>query len=94
MACKCFQETRKAMDKRLRDAAASNCAEVDESDFDNRVIVLEKGDYCDVMLSYRFRYRKRKKNGDLEQRCTNGDTRIAINFCPFCGTKFKGKADG
>ncbi|MBP2843897.1 hypothetical protein J8655_00010 [Dickeya oryzae] len=82
------------MDKRLRDATASNCAEVDESDFDNRVIVLEKGDYCNVMLSYRFRYRKRKKNGDIEQRCTNGDTRIAINFCPFCGTKFKGKADG
>ncbi|WP_123252490.1 hypothetical protein [Dickeya undicola] len=82
------------MDKRLRDAVASNCAEVDESDFDNRVFVLEKGDYCNVMLSYRFRYRKRKKNGALEQRCTNGDTRIAINFFPFCGTKFNGKADG
>ncbi|MEI7212979.1 hypothetical protein WCT97_10120 [Pectobacterium versatile] len=37
MACKCFQETKKAMDKRLRDAVADDCAEVEESDFDNRV---------------------------------------------------------
>ncbi len=93
MACKCFQETQKAMDKRLREAVADNCAEVEESDFDNRVFILAKGDFCNVMLGYRFRYRKRKKNGEPEQRCTNGDSNIAINFCPFCGTKFEGKTD-
>ncbi|HEB9105205.1 TPA: hypothetical protein R1B15_003991 [Klebsiella aerogenes] len=91
MACNCFKEVKEKMDTRLRDAAASNCAEVDESDFDNRVFILEKGDFCNVMLPYRFRYYRRKKNGQPEQRCTNADTRIAINYCPFCGTKFNGK---
>jgi hypothetical protein len=42
------------------------------------------------MLPYTFRYYKRKKNGELEQRQTNGDSKVAINFCPFCGTKFEG----
>ena len=91
MACNCFKNIKERMDARLREAVASNCAEVDESDFDNRVFILEKGDFCNVMLTYRFRYYRRKKNGEPEQRCTNADTRIAINFCPFCGTKFNGK---
>lgn len=91
MACNCFQTIKQRMDERMREAVASNCAEVDESDFDNRVFILEKGDFCDVMLPYRFRYYRRKKNGEPEQRCTNADTRIAINYCPFCGTKFNGK---
>lgn len=91
MACNCFQTIKQRMNERMREAVASNCAEVDESDFDNRVFILEKGDFCDVMLPYRFRYYRRKKNGEPEQRCTNADTRIAINYCPFCGTKFNGK---
>ncbi|PSR44689.1 hypothetical protein C8256_21730 [Kluyvera genomosp. 2] len=91
MACNCFQTIKQRMDERMREAVASNCVEVDESDFDNRVFILEKGDFCDVMLPYRFRYYRRKKNGEPEQRCTNADTRIAINYCPFCGTKFNGK---
>lgn len=91
MACNCFKDIKERMDARLREAVASNCAEVDESDFDNRVFILEKGDFCNVMLPYRFRYYRRKKNGEPEQRCTNADTRIAISYCPFCGTKFNGK---
>lgn len=91
MACNCFKDIKERTDARLREAVASNCAEVDESDFDNRVFIFEKGDFCNVMLPYRFRYYRRKKNGEPEQRCTNADTRIAINFCPFCGTKFNGK---
>ncbi|EHN0742563.1 hypothetical protein ABNM77_004175 [Salmonella enterica subsp. enterica serovar Braenderup] len=91
MACNCFKNIKERMDARLREAVASNCSEVDESDFDNRVFILEKGDFCNVMLPYRFRYYRRKKNGQPEQRCTNADTRIAINYCLFCGTKFNGK---
>ncbi|HIE8337035.1 TPA: hypothetical protein ACXPN4_003723 [Salmonella enterica] len=91
MACNCFKNIKERMDARLREAVASNCSEVDESDFDNRVFILEKDDFCNVMLPYRFRYYRRKKNGQPEQRCTNADTRIAINYCPFCGTKFNGK---
>lgn len=91
MACNCFKNIKERMDARLREAVASICSEVDESDFDNRVFILEKGDFCNVMLPYRFRYYRRKKNCQPEQRCTNADTRIAINYCPFCGTKFNGK---
>lgn len=91
MACNCFKDIKDRMDARLREAVASDCAEVDESDFENRVFILEKGDYCNVMLPYRFRYYRRKKNGQPEQRCTKADTRIAISYCPFCGSKFNGK---
>ncbi|EHF1888930.1 hypothetical protein J0Y14_003873 [Salmonella enterica] len=42
MACNCFKNIKERMDARLREAVASNCSEVDESDFDNRVFILEK----------------------------------------------------
>lgn len=91
MACNCFEIIRKNMDSRMREVIGEKCAEIEESDFDSRVFILEKGDFCNVMLPYRFRYYRRKKDGKPEQRCTNADTKITINYCPFCGTRFTGK---
>lgn len=92
MACKCFTEVKERMVERVKEALGDSVHSMDECDFGNRVWVLEKGDYCQVMLPFNVRYRKRKKNGDPEQRLTNADTKLAINYCPFCGTKFEGKA--
>lgn len=92
MACKCFTEVKERMVERVKEALGDAVHSMDECDFGNRVWVLEKGDYCQVMLPFNVRYRKRKKNGDPEQRLTNADTKLAINYCPFCGTKFEGKA--
>ncbi|WAT10105.2 hypothetical protein [Rouxiella badensis] len=92
MACKCFKEIEEKMDARMRKHYGENAAEIDESSFANQVYLFEEGDFCNVMLPYLFRFYKRKKNGDLEQRLTNGDTKVAINYCPFCGTKFEGAA--
>lgn len=92
MACKCFTEVKERMAGRVKEALGDAVYSMDECDFGNRVWVLEKGDYCQVMLPFNVRYRKRKKNGDPEQRLTNADTKLAINYCPFCGTKFEGKA--
>lgn len=91
MACKCFTEVKERMVERVKEALGDTVHSMDECDFGNRVWVLEKGDYCQVMLPFNVRYRKRKKNGDPEQRLTNADTKLAINYCPFCGTKFEGK---
>ncbi|XPL50833.1 hypothetical protein ACMFY2_13815 [Enterobacter cloacae subsp. cloacae] len=79
------------MVERVKEVLGDSVHSMDECDFGNRVWVLEKGDYCQVMLPFNVRYRKRKKNGDPEQRLTNADTKLAINYCPFCGTKFEGK---
>lgn len=81
MACKCFTEVKERMVKRVKEALGDAVHSMDECDFGNRVWVLEKGDYCQVMLPFNVRYRKRKKNGDPEQRLTNADTKLAINYC-------------
>ncbi|MBQ4935606.1 MULTISPECIES: hypothetical protein [Citrobacter freundii complex] len=92
MACNCFSEVKERMEARIKESLGDSVHSMDECDFGSRVWVLEEGDYCQVMLPFNVRYRKRKKNGDPEQRLTNSDTKIAINYCPFCGTKFEGKA--
>ncbi|HEM8568368.1 hypothetical protein [Citrobacter koseri] len=93
MACNCFSEVKERMEARVKEVLGDSVHSMDECDFGSRVWVLKKGDYCAVMLPFNVRYRKRKrkKNGDPEQRLTNADTKIAINYCPFCGTKFNGK---
>lgn len=91
MACKCFDEVGARMKERVNTTLGDRVHTMDECDFGSQVYVLENGDYCRVMLPYLVRYYKRKKNGEREQRLTNADTKIAINFCPFCGTKFEGK---
>ncbi|HCB3268621.1 TPA: hypothetical protein MYU63_004866 [Citrobacter amalonaticus] len=92
MACNCFAEVKERMEARVKEVLGDSIHSMDECDFGSRVWILEEGDYCAVMLPFNVRYRKRKKNGDPEQRLTNADTKIAINYCPFCGTKFNGKA--
>lgn len=91
MACKCFKEVGDRMKERVADHLGDSVHTMDECDFGNRTWVLENGDYCGVMLTYLVRYYRKKKNGEAETRLTNADTKIAINFCPFCGTKFEGK---
>lgn len=91
MACNCFSEVKERMEVRVKEVLGNSVHSMDECDFGSRVWVLEKGDYCAVMLPFNVRYRKRKKNGEPEQRITNADTKTTINYCPFCGTKFNGK---
>lgn len=89
MACNCFEEVGKRMKARVLEQLA-DVHTMEECRFDGAVYVLASGDYAPVWLNYLVRYYKRKKNGDREQRLTKADTKIAINFCPFCGTKFEG----
>lgn len=91
MACKCFEEVQKKMLDRVKEQLGERIHTLDEADFGSQVYRLVDGDYCPVMLPFNVRYYKKKKNGEREQRLTNSDTKIDINFCPFCGTKFEGK---
>jgi len=79
------------MKARIIEHRGADVAKVEDSHWEHTVLRFESGDFCDVMIPYRFRYYKRKKNGELEQRQTNADSSVAMSFCPFCGTKFKGK---
>jgi hypothetical protein len=92
MACKCFDEVADRMRDRIKERVGDSIAKVVETGFAHTVLLFDRGDYCNVMLPFTFRYYKKKKNGELEQRQTNADCSVAINFCPFCGTKFEGKA--
>ncbi|WP_145603548.1 hypothetical protein [Yersinia intermedia] len=92
MACKCFDEVSAKMKLHILERRGNNVAEVAESGFAHSALVFAEGDFCSVRLPYTFRFYKRKKNGELEQRLTNGDSSVSMNYCPFCGTKFEGKA--
>lgn len=91
MACNCFKEVGDRMKARVLQKLATECHTMDECDFDGRVFVLANGDFAPVWLNYRVRYYQRKKDGSRAARLTNADTKIAVNFCPFCGTKFEGE---
>ncbi|OVZ98977.1 hypothetical protein CBW53_02940 [Yersinia frederiksenii] len=92
MACKCFNETSVRMKEHLLNHHGDSVAEMASYGFAHSTLIFAEGDFCSVMLPYSFRFYKRKKNGELEQRQTNGDSSVAMNYCPFCGTKFEGKA--
>lgn len=90
MACNCFDKVAEACDKQIRDVIGSDLAEMGESGFENAVWVMSAGDHAPVSLKYRFRYYRRRKNGEPETRQTKSDTAIMMRFCPFCGTAFSG----
>ena len=92
MACECFKNVQAMMAERVKEVLADKVHTMEECDFGSSVYILADGDFCPVMLPFNVRYYKRKKNGDSEQRITNADTKVTINYCPFCGTKFEGKA--
>lgn len=91
MACKCFAETGEKMKEHLLKRYGDDVAQVADSGFAHSVLVFAEGDFCSVMMPYTFRFYKRRKNGELEQRQTNGDSSVSMNYCPFCGTEFEGK---
>lgn len=93
MACTCFNDVAAKADSALREKYADSIGKVDESRFDREMLSFSRGDYCPVSLNYIFRYYRKKKDGTNEQRITNSDVYIVIKHCPFCGTKFNGKAD-
>ena len=93
MACNCFEKISNDFDQRFRNAVKENCSEVEESGFQNQGFILVPGDWSPVSLKYVFRYRKVKKNGDPEVRCTNLENSVLMSYCPFCGTKFEGKQE-
>lgn len=90
MACNCFKEVGDRMKARVIDTLGKEIHTMDDCDFEGRVFVIAEGDHSPVWLNYRVRYYQRKKNGERAARLTNADTKIAVNFCPFCGTKFEG----
>ncbi|MBQ0956972.1 hypothetical protein [Serratia symbiotica] len=91
MACNCFEKISNDLDQRFREAVKENCVEVVESEFENHGFVIAKGDWSPIYLKYIFRYRKAKKNGSPEVRCTNLENSVFMSYCPFCGTKFEGE---
>ncbi len=90
MACKCFDTLGDQMKERLSNHHGDAVAKLDESGWAHQMYVLANGDHCSVVLPYTFNFFKRRKNGELEKRRTSGGSFMAINYCPFCGTKFEG----
>lgn len=90
MACECFERVSNKMKARVVDTLGGEIHTMDECRFDGAVYVLAEGDHAPVWLNYIIRYFAKKKNGERAARLTNADTKIAIIYCPFCGTKFEG----
>ncbi len=91
MACNCFNEVSLKMRARAKEALDPG-DELAHADFAGRVLILANGDFCDVALPFEIRYHKKLRNGEVSQRLTKADTKVFMNFCPFCGEKFEGKA--
>lgn len=71
MACNCFAEVKERMEVRVKEVLGDSVHSMDECDFGSRVWVLEKGDYCAVMLPFNVRYPLcHLKN--TTARCTSG----------------------
>lgn len=91
MACNCYEDLQKRMEERVKETLGGEMHTLEECDFTNSMYVLAQGDHSRVVVPFKIRYVKRKKNGEPEKRTTNGDSFIVIQYCPFCGTKFEGK---
>lgn len=61
MACKCFDEVADRMRDRIKERVGDSIAKVAETGFANTVLRFDRGDYCNVMLPFTFRYYKKKK---------------------------------
>lgn len=93
MACNCFDKVAEACNKKIREEVGADLAEMGDSGFDNTVWVMSAGDHASVSLNYRFRYHRRRKDGQPESRQTNRDTAVMMRYCPFCGEPFKGNKE-
>lgn len=91
MACKCFENLGAQFKKHLTEHFGDDIGEIDEACWTNSVFVLAAGDHSSVTVPYTFRFFKRKRDGSLAQRCTDGSSFMTMAYCPFCGTKFEGK---
>lgn len=92
MACKCFESNAAMLKEHLLKRHGNDVASLEEARWEHSMYMLDGGDHSPVALPFTFRFYKRKKNGELEKRATNGGTNMFMNYCPFCGTKFEGKA--
>lgn len=66
-------------------------AEMDETGFEHSIFNLRNGDFPPVGLNFKFRFFRKRKNGEPEKRRTNADMLMMPSFCPFCGTEYKGE---
>lgn len=91
MACDCFKKLGAQFKEHLTKRFGDQVGEIEEANWTNSVFVLDDGDHSSVTVPYTFRFFKRKKDGSLAQRCTDGSSFMTMNYCPFCGKKFEGK---
>lgn len=89
MACKCFETTEALLKEHLMKQHGDDI-KIDEARWEHSIWLFDGGDHAPVALPYMFKFFKRRKNGELEKRITNGGTNIFMKFCPFCGTEYAG----
>jgi hypothetical protein len=89
--CDCIKKIEEATLTSIRETlGADQIGEEDRANgFAHEMLIISGGHPNMIAMPFTFRYRRRKKNGDLEARFTDRSTNIAPNFCPFCGIKIK-----
>ncbi len=90
MACECFKKTTALFRERISAKIGESLGEIEEANFEHSLWNFSGGDHSPVAMNFKFRYYRKRKNGELESRQTKADTLCIMSYCPLCGTKFEG----
>ena len=92
MACKCFEENKAELIGKYKERIADTSYVEDslKAEWAGEVFYFVKGDFAPITLRINFERQPIKKNGELMKNRRKEEFSVAVNYCPFCGTKFEG----
>jgi hypothetical protein len=90
MACNCFDKTAALFKERITEKVGDKLGDIAESGFEHFLWNFNGGDHSPVAMNFKFRYYRKRNDGELEVRQTKADHLCVMSYCPLCGTKFEG----